>query len=59
VNPLVQGLFNKFRETEDLLKLSDADAFELFATSLILPDDLLAQARKQTSSSMEERLEST
>jgi hypothetical protein len=46
VNPLVQGLFNKFRETEDLLKLRDADAFELFATSLILPDDLLAQAEK-------------
>jgi len=41
MNPLVQGLFNKFRETEELLKLSDADAFELFATSLILPDDLL------------------
>jgi hypothetical protein len=46
MNPLVQGLFNKFRETEELLKLSDADAFELFSTSLILPDDLLAQAEK-------------
>jgi len=46
MNPLVQGLFNKFRETEELLQLTDADAFELFATSLILPDDLLAQAEK-------------
>lgn len=46
MNPLVQGLFNKFRETEELLKLNDTDAFELFAAALILPDDLLDQAEK-------------
>lgn len=44
MNPLVQGLFNKFRETEELLDLPENDAFELFAASLALPDDLLTQA---------------
>ncbi|MFD3720602.1 AIPR family protein [Streptomyces sp. NPDC058674] len=46
VNPLTQGLFKKFREEEELLKLKDSDAFELFAASLILPDDLLSQVQK-------------
>ncbi len=43
MNPLIQGLFKQFREEEELLQLSDADAFELFSASLLLSDDLLAQ----------------
>ncbi|WP_460037572.1 AIPR family protein [Streptomyces cavourensis] len=46
MNPLIQGLFKKFREEEELLKLKDSDAFELFAASLLLPDDLLSQVQK-------------
>lgn len=46
MNPLIQGLFKKFRESEELLELPDADAFELFAASLILTDDLLSQVEK-------------
>jgi hypothetical protein len=46
MNPLVQGLFNKFRESEELQALSDDDAFELFSASLFLPDNLLAQSEK-------------
>ncbi|MET9001463.1 AIPR family protein [Amycolatopsis sp. NPDC004169] len=46
MNPLIQGLFSKFREAEELDKLSDSDAFELFAASIMLPDDLLSQAAK-------------
>ena len=43
MNPLIQGLFKQFREEEELLQLSDDDAFELFSASLLLSDDLLAQ----------------
>ncbi|WP_438313362.1 AIPR family protein [Streptomyces sp. HUAS TT3] len=46
MNPLIQGLFKKFREEEELLKLKDSDAFELFAASLILPSDLISQTQK-------------
>ncbi|WP_405185523.1 AIPR family protein [Streptomyces albidoflavus] len=46
MNPLIQGLFKKFREEEELLKLKDSDAFELFTASLLLPDDLLSQVQK-------------
>ncbi|WP_406219747.1 AIPR family protein [Streptomyces decoyicus] len=45
MNPLIQGLFKKFREEEDLLNIRDSDAFELFTASLILPDDLLSQVQ--------------
>jgi len=43
MNPLIQGLFNRFRAAEELLALNDADAFELFAASLVLGNDLLSQ----------------
>ncbi|GAB2911595.1 AIPR family protein [Streptomyces heilongjiangensis] len=46
MNPLIKGLFKKFREEEELIEISDADAFELFAASLILPEDLLSQVQK-------------
>lgn len=46
MNPLIQGLFNKFRKTEELENLGDADAFEIFVASIALPDDLLSQAAK-------------
>jgi hypothetical protein len=44
VNPLVQGLFNKFKDSEELQGMNDANAFELFSASLMIPDNLLAQA---------------
>ncbi|PGH45900.1 hypothetical protein COO58_16870 [Micromonospora sp. WMMA1996] len=43
MNPLIRGLFNKFRESEELATLADSDAFELFAAKLALGDDLLSQ----------------
>jgi AIPR protein len=46
VNPLLQGLFKKFRETEELHSLKESSAFELFAASLVLSNDLLAQAER-------------
>ncbi|MFD4526028.1 AIPR family protein [Streptomyces sp. NPDC058470] len=46
MNPLIKGLFKKFREEEELTEISDADAFELFAASLILPEDLTSQVQK-------------
>ncbi|GAA4510822.1 AIPR family protein [Actinoallomurus oryzae] len=46
MNPLIQGLFNKFKESEELQRVNDDDAFELFSASLMLPDNLLAQAEK-------------
>ncbi|MEV6447548.1 AIPR family protein [Amycolatopsis sp. NPDC051716] len=46
MNPLVQGLFNKFKQSEELESLSDSDAFELFAASILLPDYLLSQAER-------------
>jgi hypothetical protein len=46
MNPLVQGLFNQFRQAEELSTLRDSDAFELFAASLVLPDDILLQVEK-------------
>jgi hypothetical protein len=44
MNPLVGGLFNQFRETENLHDMSDSDAFELFAAHLTLPDAILSQS---------------
>ncbi|MEU0565183.1 AIPR family protein [Nonomuraea sp. NPDC005983] len=46
MNPLIQGLFNKFKESEELQSINDDDAFELFSASLMLPDNILAQAEK-------------
>ncbi|WP_427763748.1 AIPR family protein [Streptomyces sp. DSM 41931] len=46
MNPLIKGLFKKFREEEELIEINDADAFELFAASLILPEDLTSQVQK-------------
>ncbi|MFF5778465.1 AIPR family protein [Streptomyces virginiae] len=46
MNPLIKGLFKKFREEEELNEIGDADAFELFAATLILPEDLIAQVQK-------------
>ncbi|GAA1887953.1 hypothetical protein [Actinomadura bangladeshensis] len=44
MNPLIRGLFKKFREEEELTALKDSDAFELFSAALILPDTVLSQA---------------
>lgn len=47
MNPLLQGLFKEFCTAEGLEKVSkEPAAFELFATTLILPNDLLTQAEK-------------
>ncbi|WP_433419783.1 AIPR family protein [Microtetraspora malaysiensis] len=46
MNPLIKGLFKKFRETEELSALEEADAFELFSATLILPDELMSQSEK-------------
>ena len=37
------GLFHQFKTVEELTEFKDSDAFEMFATSVILPDELLAQ----------------
>lgn len=46
MNPLAQGLFNAFKESEALLGMRESDAFEIFAATLLLPDDLLSQVQK-------------
>lgn len=47
MNPLLQGLFKKFREDEELVyDVTESAAFEIFASSLVLPDDLLVQAER-------------
>jgi AIPR protein len=46
VNPLIQGLFNSFCETEELTNLSDSDSFELFAANLALSPDLVTQVEQ-------------
>ncbi|AVZ39869.1 MULTISPECIES: AIPR family protein [unclassified Dietzia] len=40
MDPLLNGLFKKFTENNELEKLSDSDAFEMFAAKLVLKDDL-------------------
>lgn len=45
MNPLIQGLFREFRRTHELEEIGDSDAFELFAASLVLSDELLAQTQ--------------
>src|SRR5699024_4351087 len=44
MDPLIRGLFEDFKRTEELLAMPDGDAFELFASSLALSEELLAQA---------------
>lgn len=43
MNPLIQGLFNEFRKSEELQTLGESDAFELFCANLVLRDELLGQ----------------
>ena len=43
LNPLINGLFKEFRRAQELESFKDSDAFELFAASLILSDEMLAQ----------------
>lgn len=42
-NPLISGLFQQFKATEELGTLKNSDAFELFIASLLLPDEVLQQ----------------
>lgn len=44
MDPLIRGLFKEFRETQELTSMSEPDAFELFASSLLIPNDLLDQS---------------
>lgn len=46
MNPLIQGLFAKFREAEELETQPSDDSFELFGASLVIPDDILNQTEK-------------
>lgn len=46
MNPLISGLFATFRQSEELQSLKADDAFELFAASLALPDEILSQIEK-------------
>lgn len=46
MNPLISGLFTTFRQSEELEELKTDDAFELFAASLALPDEVLRQVEK-------------
>lgn len=43
MDPLINGLFKDFRQSNELVHMDDSDAFELFAATLILRDDLLDQ----------------
>ena len=43
MNPLVAGLFTSFKASEELGDIEDDDAFELFVSKQVLPDDLLQQ----------------
>ncbi|KQX72669.1 AIPR family protein [Aeromicrobium sp. Root472D3] len=43
MDPLIRGLFKQFREGQGLEQMREDDAFELFAASLLLRDDLLDQ----------------
>jgi len=44
VDPLLNGLFKKFKEDNELENVSDSDAFEMFAAKLVLKDDLTEQS---------------
>lgn len=43
MDPLIKGLFRKFRQDHALETMRESDAFELFIAALILRDDLLDQ----------------
>ncbi|UOQ58765.1 AIPR family protein [Leucobacter allii] len=43
MDPLLSGLFKKFKESNELGDVSDSDAFEMFAAKLVLRDDLTDQ----------------
>ncbi|MFF0613239.1 AIPR family protein [Nocardia tengchongensis] len=43
MDPLIKGLFKKFRENNELEQMKESDAFELFAANLLLRDELLDQ----------------
>lgn len=43
MNPLIKGLFDKFRKDYELLNMDEADAFELFIAAHILRGDILDQ----------------
>lgn len=42
MNPYIEGLFSQFKEDEGI-SVGDNDAFEMFAASLALSDDILSQ----------------
>lgn len=43
MDPLLNGLFKRFRESNELESVSESDAFEMFVAKLILRDDLTEQ----------------
>lgn len=45
MNPLINGLFSSFKETQELGGMSDSDAFELFSGSLALDESILDQTQ--------------
>lgn len=44
MDPLLSGLFKKFKQSNELEGVSESDAFEMFAAKLVLRDDLTEQA---------------
>ena len=44
MDPLLSGLFKKFKRSNELDQVSEDDAFEMFAAKLVLKDDLTDQA---------------
>jgi len=45
MDPLLNGLFKKFKQSNELDAVPEADAFEMFAAKLVLKDDLTDQAK--------------
>lgn len=43
MDPLLSGLFKKFKEDNELTGVKDSDAFEMFTAKLLLRDDLTEQ----------------
>lgn len=43
MDPLLNGLFKRFKESNELASVSESDAFEMFVTKLVLRDDLTEQ----------------
>lgn len=44
MDPLLSGLFKKFKQSNELEEVSESDAFEMFAAKLVLRDELTDQA---------------